>query len=193
MNLRREVSNQFANTGWRRSGRRLSRAIDSEWSYWIDTGPLALREDVAPFVGLRSVTIETLLADCMNLPADEWGSTTGGNVGYVLGIGYKWWEPPYSVDEVIIAIRRALDILTPYASLDHISDMWLKTWTHDPWWLYRKMIVCHLRGETAQARTQLEEAQPIFCERNGELCEQYRSFAVRFTSMLQGGKNGTLI
>lgn len=118
MNLRSEVSKSLVAHGFKRAGHMHLRRLDSEFSLWVDTGPIGKRSDIAPFVGLRHDSVETLCGELLGVPDDLVVGTVGANVGYVLSGEYRWWDSPSSASEVVQGILSALERLRPFASLE---------------------------------------------------------------------------
>jgi len=176
MNLRREVSDALVARGFRRDDRAHLLRVDDEFSLAVDTGPLNKKPDIAPFVGIRSESVEKLLAKLMELPEDEWIGSLGGNVGYVLNQEYRWWGPPSPASDVLAAIDAALDKLRPFLSLDKLAAAWAFT-SKDPAWRYREIVILLLRGLHDAIPEHLEAARAEFCQHQDEVCEQFEQFA----------------
>ncbi len=177
MNLRKEVSNALVSRGFRRNGRMHMLRVDGDFSFWVDTGPLGQRVDIAPFVGIRHDRVEQLKAELMHLPQDDWVGTVGANVGYALGQQYKWWEAPAQCDEVMNTIELALEGLRPFLSLSKLPEAWAIQGARTPGWRYRDIVVSVLTGDSAGVLSRLESAREAFCQQEGEICEQFRLFA----------------
>jgi hypothetical protein len=175
-NLRRQVSDMLVDKGFRRNDRSHMLRLDEEFSFAVDTGPLGKRADIAPFVGVRHDSAERLLGELMELPDDPWLGTIGANVGYVLGRGYLWWEPPAEAPEVVAVIEEGLARLRPFLTLDKLTHLWELTDVRDPAWRYREIAILILRGEKHSVLGRLEEARKEFCKQRDEICEQFEGF-----------------
>ncbi|HXK58265.1 MAG TPA: hypothetical protein PLP42_00085 [Acidobacteriota bacterium] len=82
--------------------------FDEAFSFWVDTGPLGTRDDIAPFVGVRNNQIEQIVGELLGLPDDGWTGTAGANVGYILDGKYRYWSSPTRADEVLGAIETTI-------------------------------------------------------------------------------------
>jgi hypothetical protein len=184
MNLRKGVSTALVKAGYRRDDRMHHLAIAPGVSFWVDTGPLGKRDDIAPAVGLRHDEIEHLLADLMELPRDEWVGTAGANVGYVLGQQYRHWQSPSTVSEVIETIEAAKARLTALGRVEQLPDVWQIVGRDDPWWRYREIVALFLAGDRESISGRLAEASKVFCKRQDEICEQFATFSRQLTARL---------
>jgi len=180
VNLRGEVSKALVNRGFRRDGRTHLLRVDKEFSLGVDTGPLGKRSDIAPFVGIRNDKVECLLTTLLDVPEDEWSWTVGANVGYVLGDGYQWWEPPAPPEDALRSIDAALTRLEEFLSLSELPKLWEEIQgTRDPSWRYRQIIILFLQGKRDMGLQALEESRQEFCKNEDEICDQFRGFEQR--------------
>jgi hypothetical protein len=177
MTLRRAVSEALLARGFRRHGRMHHLRLQPGVSFWVDTGPVGKRTDIAPFVGIRFDDIERVVGELMELPFDAWVGTAGANVGYVLGQGFKQWEPPTAPEVVIEAIDAALQRLQSFASIQDLPSLWDLVSRDDPWWRYREMAALLIQGDRELIARRLEEAEDEFCRTEGGMCDQFHAFA----------------
>lgn len=151
--------------------------IDEERSWVVDTGPLdSKRTDIAPFVGIRHESLESLTSQLMELPSDDSNASVGANVGYVLGIGYKTYIPPTAIAHVISAIDAAQERLGQYLEIDRFPEVWKLTGVYDPGWRYRSIVIKLMTGRPAEIAKDLEDARSEFCAYDDEVCAQFRGF-----------------
>ena len=156
------------------------RRIDSEFSFWVDTGPLGRREDVSPFAGLRSDMVETLFADFLGLSRDPYVGTVGANVGYLLEGDYRSWSPPDTLTQVMEVTWAALERMRPFASMSTLEGAWqVKATMADPGAVYRLSIMAVISGDHAKLRERLEHARQRECAQENGVCEQFRAFEAR--------------
>lgn len=185
MTLRSGVSGALVARGYKREGRMHHLQLQPGVSFWVDTGPLGKRSDIAPFVGLRHDRIERLISELMGLAPDAWVGTTGANVGYILGKGYMYWEPPAAVETVLEAIEAALARLRLMATLEDLPRVWDIVGRDDPWWRYREIVALLIKGEHLAIVSRLAEAQAEFCRGDDDpICEQFLGFAQRLKAQL---------
>lgn len=184
-NLRKAVSDGLVRSGFVRTDRVHVKNVDDEFSLWVDTGPLGNRSDIAPFVGIRHHPTEDLRARLMGSEPHTTSGTVGANVGYVLGQGYQWWEPPVEPEEVLTAINAALDTLRPLLSIDRLSVVWEIEGARRPGWQYSQIALELIRGDREAVNRCLLAAQDDLCKRDDEVCEQFRAFAKRVTQLLE--------
>lgn len=185
MNLRSEVSRALIASGFTRTDRMHMRRVTLDWSFWVDTGPIGRRCDIAPRVGIRHDGIERKFAELMNVPADNMVGTIGTNIGYIRGQGYQTWEPPSEPNEVMAAITEALELFRPFLDLQKVHELWKIEGTQDPLWRYREIILFYIRGEECVLLDKLQQARTIFCARNDAVCEQYLEFTGRLRKKMQ--------
>ena len=189
MNLRREVSRKLVSLGFVRTDRMHLLRLDQEFSFWVDTGPLGSRPDIAPFAGLRSDSIETLFAEFLGVPALETVGTVGGNVGYVLTgqrEKYRWWDPPADPAEVVSVIQAALERYRPFARLSLMREAWnVIPFPVDPGDKYRLVVLAVVNRDRAAVPALLKEAEEQYCAREDEVCEQFRDFQQRVLTHVQ--------
>jgi hypothetical protein len=140
---------------------------------------LEKRSDIAPFVGLRHDGVQELVSELMGFPKDEWVGTVGANVGYVLGEGYRWWEPPSEPYEVLQAIDSALDRLRLFLSLDALPVAFTITGAKSPSWRYNEIAILLFQGNRKAVLERIEDARAAFCQQRDEVCEQFEAFAQR--------------
>ena len=110
-NLRSQVSELLVEDGFQRHGRMHLLRVDEQVSYWVDTGPLGQRSDIAPHAGIRHDEIEFLRSRFFNQQPDDVRGTVGANIGYIKSGEYCSWEPPYNPSEVLAEIQAALEFL----------------------------------------------------------------------------------
>lgn len=161
--------------------------LDSEFSFWVDTGPLGKRVDIAPYIGIRNDKVELLGAELEGLPQDDTVGTVGANVGYVLGEDYRRWEPPSTPEEVLRTIDRGLDHLKQYLSLDRLPEAWKIRGTNTPGWRYNEIATLFLKGDRQAVLERLEAARVEYCAYQDEVCEQFRAFEQRVKSRYFSG------
>jgi hypothetical protein len=155
------------------------RAVDREFSVVVDTGPLGSRADIAPFVGIRHEATERLYSELLDIPLDEFVATVGANVGYVLGTGYRRWEPSSAPAEVLLAIESAVEKLRPFMRLEALEQAWAVTEVGGPGKPYRRVILALLRGASTAFVQSLREAEAQLCRHEDEVCAQFRGFSDR--------------
>jgi hypothetical protein len=182
-NLRANVSLALVSSGFRRDDRLHSIPIDEEFSFWVDTGPIGTRSDIAPFVGIRHRGVEDLRARLLETTSSG-GGTVGANVGYVLGAGYLSWAPPASPADVIRAIDAARDRLERFMTLDNMAAAWEIEGSRRPGWQYSRIATHLLRGDRQAVDEDLNSARAELCRHADELCAQFTSFAQRVQERL---------
>jgi len=186
MNLRREVSRALLARGYTVGERNHLLRIDENRSWVVDTGPLdSKRNDIAPFAGIRFDSVETLLTDLWELPADDSSASIGANVGYILGMGYKTFIPPTSVEQVLGVIDAALEKLRTYMTIETFGQFWSATGVYDPAWRYRDIISKFMTGRSGEIEAAFEAARKEFCEFDDEMCEQFRLFERNLRTRIQ--------
>lgn len=159
-------------------------ALSPGFSFWVDTGPLSKRSDIAPFVGLRCDALERLVSQLMELQDDQWLGTIGGNVGYVLGKGYlAWQQPPATAEEVLLAIENALERLRPNASLESLESAWDLVGRGDPGHWYRAIALQHLLGHGREREALIVAADREICVSQDAVCDEYRGFIRRLRAL----------
>jgi len=166
--------------------------VDGDWSFWVDTGPLGKRKDISPFVGVRHDGIERLWSELMEFPNDDWVGTVGANVGYVLGTGYKTWEPPSEPKEVLDSIDSAVERLRPMLSLHALPQAWSITGAKSPSWRYRDIVIQLLLGNRQAVPNRLDAARVEMCQQEDEICAQFRAFEQRIQARLRAQEHSDI-
>lgn len=184
MNLRRGVSKALKARGFMQVERMHLLKVDSDFSMWVDTGPIGKQDDIAPFAGLRHEGVENLVADLLGEPRFDWTATVGANVGYILEAGYRYWAPPADVPEVLTAIDGALARLRDFMPLSRLGGAWKIEGAERPGWRFKEIGACFLAGDRAGTLARLEAARLALCKHEDEICEQYRLFAANLTKRL---------
>lgn len=175
--LRGAVSKALIEQGFRHQGRMHRLPIDAGFSFWVDTGPLGKRDDIAPFVGLRSEEVEALVSSFLGLPLDAWVGTVGANIGYVLGREYSSWESPTPVSEVLATIKEGLERLRPFASRGALAGAWDLVGKEDPSYWYRRLVVARLTQDPPHHLARLASlAEADLCSTQDEVCEEFTRF-----------------
>lgn len=182
-NLRGDVSRALVSNGFHRDDRLHSIRVDDEFSFWVDTGPIGTRSDIAPFVGIRHRGVEDLRARLLETTSSG-GGTVGANVGYVLGAGYLSWAPPASPDDVVRAIGAARVHLEALMTLDKLAAAWDIEGSKRPGWQYSRIATHLLRGDRKAVNDELASARAELCRHADELCAQFTSFAHRVQERL---------
>lgn len=185
--LRRDVSEALIAAGFRRVDRVHTISLPDGFALWVDTGPIGSRPDVAPFVGIRHQGVEELRAALLNTNVVPSAGTVGANVGYVLGIGYRSWEPPSETHEVLPVINAALEKLRGFATLDGLVNAWDLEGAKRPGWQYSRIAAELLNQNWPAARRDLDIARLELCRHKDEVCDQFNSFAGRVLERF-GGK-----
>lgn len=185
-NLRREVSKELVQRGYRRFGRMHLLPVHEAWSFGVDTGPLGARADVTPFVGVRYDALERLLAELLSLPADETSGSIGANVGYILDGKYRSWPADAALGEVLAAVDAAFGLMRPIMQLDRLADGWKMKTTQDPLWRYREIVLLLLQQDAHQVKAKLAAAREVICAQEDELAVRFRKFEERVLQRLQG-------
>ena len=183
MNLRREVSKALKARGFRQFERMHLRQIDSDFSLWVDTGPIGSRGDIAPFVGLRHEKTEHLVPELLNVPYFDWTATVGANVGYVLGKEYQRWDSPSTADEVLVAIDAALEKLKSFMPLSRLPDAWNIRGAQTPGWRFNQIVVYFLLEDRVKVKEHIEAARASLCQTEDAICEQFRGFEKRLLTL----------
>ena len=185
MNLRQEVSKILVGRGFRRKDRMHLLQVDKDFYYWVDTGPLEKRSDIAPFVGIRHDGVETLFAEFLGVPKDDSSGTVGANVGYVLQEGYLSWGPSSEPKEVLNKIDEALERYKPFISLGKLMGAWDVAAIADPNRPYREIVILVIQEDYEGALNRLEAARKIFCKEADEICEQFKGFEERVLNYMK--------
>ena len=165
MNLRQEVSKILVGRGFRRKDRMHLLQVDKDFYYWVDTGPLEKRSDIAPFVGIRHDGVETLFAEFLGVPKDDSSGTVGANVGYVLQEGYLSWDPSSEPKEVLNKIDEALERYKPFISLGKLMGAWDVAAIADPNRPYREIVILVIQEDYEGALNRLEAAAKFSARR----------------------------
>ena len=160
--------------------------IDSDISLWVDTGPLGAREDISPFIGVRSDQVEDAFQRWLGVPPDKYVGSFGANVGYVLDGKYRSFNPPATEGDVVDAIDRGLHRYQPFLSLHRLAEAEAVAGIRDPGRAYRLFVVHALRGDLAAARTALANAEREYCRHPNAVCEQFKAFVHRARLACQG-------
>ena len=185
MTLRKQVSDALVQLGYRRRGRTHLLPVNDDFSFCVDTGPIGPRTDIAPFVGIRSDSVEHARAELMSVEDDEWIGTVGGNVGYVLGGEYRWWNEGASAQAIVEDILAALETLRPYTSLTTIADVFTCGWASgNPGAPYALVVIALLNADPPLVVRQLAHAELVLCARADEVCDQFRAFDARVRERL---------
>src|SRR5262249_25483357 len=173
--LRKDVSDRLIALGFHHHGRAHLKRISADVSWCVDTGPIGARTDIAPFVGIRSDAVEHARAELMALPDDAWIGTVGGNVGYVLGGPYKFWEAGASAEEIVKTLMAGLETLRPYATLSSLAGVFTHDWAaRHPGAPYTLVTVALLNDDRSRVLAELARAESTLCARRDEVCEQFR-------------------
>jgi len=183
VNLRREVSKTLRARGFRQFERMHLRPVDSEFSLWVDTGPIGSRSDIAPFVGLRHDRTEHLVPELLDVPYFDWTATVGANVGYVLGEEYQRWNPPSTADEVLVAVDAALETLKDFMPLSRLPEAWNIRGAQTPGWRFHEIVVFYLLEDRMKMNAKLEAARASLCQTEDGVCEQFRGFEKRLLAL----------
>jgi hypothetical protein len=183
--LRKQVSDALVLLGYRRHGRAHVRRVDDDFSLCVDTGPIGLRTDIAPFVGIRSDAVERARAELMSLSDDEWIGTVGANVGYVLGGAYRWWNEGAPPGPIVDDILAGLERFSPYMSLETIADAFAHDWAAgNPGAPYARVVIALLNGDPSRVVQHLADAESVLCARADAVCDQFRAFDARVRARL---------
>jgi len=160
--------------------------VDSDFSFCVDVGP---KNELVPFVGVRSDAIEHARAELMGLPQDEWTATIGGNVGYVLGRQYRSWHAGGTVEHAVDEILLGLEWFRPYMTLGRVTDAFKHDWAAaNPGTPYALVVIALLNRDAGMVNTQLAHARSIFCARDDEVCDQFREFETRVRARAQSAQ-----
>jgi len=184
--LRKQVSVALIARGFRRDGRMHLRRATSDISFWVDTGPLGNRTDIAPYLGIRSDAVEDAFGRWLGVPPDDFVGTFGGNVGYVLGGEYCSFQPPSTAEEVLEVIDQGLARYEPFLSLERLPQADAVAHIPDPGRSYRMVVIHALLRNLPAARSALVKAEQEYCCRDDEVCAQFRGFAQRARLECQG-------
>lgn len=184
MNLRRAVSKVLKARGFRQFERMHLLPVDSDFSVWVDTGPIGKQEDIAPFAGLRHEGVENLVADLLGEPRFEWTATVGANVGYILETGYRYWMPPAEAEEVLAAVEGALVRLRGFMPLSCLVGAWTIEGAERPGWRFKEIAARFLAGDRDGMAERLDAARIALCKHEDEICEQYRLFAANLSKRM---------
>jgi hypothetical protein len=189
--LRKLVSNALVRDGYRRSagttGSAHVRRLDDDFSLCVHTGPIGLRTDIAPAVGIRSDRVEQARAVLMSIDHYDWVATVGSNVGYLIDGQYRWWEEGADVALILESISAALEKLAPFASLATLADGFALTGTDGPGMPYAKVVIALLNRDAPLVDEELERARAVFCVQADEVCEQFLAFERRVRETLPRG------
>ena len=176
MNLRKSVSKALVESGFSREGRQHIRKVGEGVSFWVDTGPINNRPDIAPYVGIRHDLVEELFSRFIGLAQNPFVGTVGANVGYVLDLGYKAWLPPTSAPEVLDAIEDARTILRRYMSLEELPGAWSIDGAQAPGWRFKLIIALALLRDLERLDETLETARAKACRYEDKEAVQFREF-----------------
>jgi hypothetical protein len=166
--------------------------VDGEFSFWVDTGPLGKRTDIAPTAGLRHSGVEALFATLLGVPRDEYSGTVGANVGEIVSGHYSRWEPPSRPEVVLEAIDLALAKMRPFMTLERLAEAWTIA-GDDPGRLYRLVVISLLRGDLESAERNLSAARDSYAKHGGEGAEQFAGFEGRVRERMAREKRGATV
>ena len=190
MALRQQVAAELQRRGYRGRRGTLGLPLDEDFSYVVVIGSVSQRSDVvAPGVGLCCVPVEGLLVDLGVVPALEspleFRTTVGANVGYVLGEGYRSFQPPASVGDVIETIDAGLHVLDAYRSVPGVAvgiDAVGGAASY-PGASYARVVACHLAGDAQGMERALERARVEYLRYpDDEIAATFREFERRLSA-----------
>jgi hypothetical protein len=184
MNLRNSVSRALVATGYRRNGRLHQLRLNEDFSFWVDTGPLGTRPDIAPFVGIRHDPTQQLRSRLRQNSDDPWVGTVGANVGYVLQLGYKSWEPPSETADVMSSICSATERLTDFLNVNTLPNVWMIEGTRAPGWHYNYICALVLKNDVLAVERALDAANSELCRTSNEVCDEFQDFKLRLQAAL---------
>lgn len=185
MNLRKAVSKALEDRGFSRDGRQHIQNIKEGVAFWVDTGPLNNRADIAPYVGVRHDLVEELYTRFLGLAQNPFVGTVGANVGYILDLGYKAWHPPAQVPEVLDTIEDALNIFRRFTCLEELPGAWSIKGTQAPGWRFRLVVSWALLGDREKVEEALEVARTKACRYEDKEAVQFRKFEAALGEYLE--------
>jgi len=189
--LRKQVSDALRARGYKRIDRSVHLLrLDADFSLAVNTGVVGLAADIAPFIGLRSDSVEAARAELMALPEYPSTLTVAANVGYVLDGVYRAW-PPGSPSDLLPMIDAGLDALRPFASLSNLGSAFgIKGIAESPGTPYVAVVVALLLKDRASVFSALNRARSAFCSQPDEVCDQFLAFESRVLQRLSALSSG---
>ena len=184
--LRKHVSDSLRAIGYRRLEKSVHLlSLDADFSLWVNTGVVGLATDIAPYIGLRSHSVEEARGALMDLPDCPTTVTVGANVGYILDGHYRAWSAGSDPAEILSTITAGLEKLRPFASLSALPGAFhFRGVAGSPGTPYVAVVVALLLQDRPTVITRLEDARRVYCSRPDEVCEQFRGFEARVHARL---------
>ena len=184
--LRKHVSTFLRTQGYRCLNRSVHLLrLDDDFSLWVNTGVVGLAADIAPYIGLRSESVEAARARFLDRPNHPTTVTVGANVGYILDGRYRAWQRGSDPTEVTQTIEAGLQKLRPLASLAALPGLFSCPGVREaPGTPYVAILVALLRHDRGSLLARLEDARLAFCIRPDEICDQFRAFEERLGAEL---------
>ncbi len=194
--LRKAISDRLRASGFKRidGGSKHLLALDPEWSLFVDTGTLGTATGIAPWVGLRSESIEAARAELMELATFPGSATVSSNVGYVLDNTYRSWSARsedddasigQAVEEIGQSIRSALGRLRPLASFAALPAAFaIEPNPTMPGRFYVGAILPLLAGDAAATHAALAAGRHHFAPHAPDIRAQFEAFATRVFNRL---------
>jgi hypothetical protein len=177
--LRNDVSKSLVAEGYKRNGRLHQLRYDDDFAFWVDTGLLGKRTDIAPFVGIRHEPTQRLRAELRRSQDDRWVGTVGANVGYVLGIGYRSWEQPAVASDVMPVLHSAVDRLRAFLNVETLPNAWDIEGAKAPCWQYNYIFALVLKNDAKAVEDAMATARSQLCRKENEICHEFREFEAR--------------
>jgi hypothetical protein len=164
-----------------------TKRVNDDFSLWVDTGLPNRRTEVSPYVGIQHVRVNELCAALLGLQSNPETATASAQLGYVLSGQPVAWDEPTDAGEVLRAIAAGLSRLEAYLDLDALTGIWrdFPAMAAVPRAGYTQVTLQLIRGDLAQARRQLQDAERHYCADDPDW-PQFREFERRFEEYVEG-------